>query len=184
MRSARTCALRCRRFFLYCSLRTRLRVMLAHRVSWAAISSRICSIDSTLICGRGFMPDALRRFSEVSRFDSRCVAAHFSQRVWPCMAAWPQLQRPCFLRSCRERAGCRLRFDGWDLGARVAFFGLVRVDFRRGADCVRLWDRLGINMVSVKSCGFVVRTPRSRGENDGRLCRAGCFRWSFAAQLA
>ena len=22
------------------------------------------------------------------------------------------------------------------------------------------------------------------GENDGRLCRAGCFRWSFAAQLA
>ena len=22
------------------------------------------------------------------------------------------------------------------------------------------------------------------GKNDGRLCRAGCFRWSFAAQLA
>ena len=22
------------------------------------------------------------------------------------------------------------------------------------------------------------------GENDGRLSRAGCFRWSFAAQLA
>ncbi len=163
MRSARTCALCCRRFFSHCSLRTRLRVMLAPRVSWAAISSRICSIDSTLICGRGFMPDALRRFSEVSRFDSRCVAAHFSQRVWPCMAARPQLHRPCFLRSCRERAGCRLRVDGWDLGARVAFFGLVRVDFRRGADFVRLWDCLGINMVSVKSCGFVVRTPVHAG---------------------
>ena len=28
------------------------------------------------------------------------------------------------------------------------------------------------------------RRPGSREENDGRLCRAGCFRWSFAAQLA
>ena len=64
------------------------------RVSWSAISFWICSINSASSNpGRGFMPFALRRFSEFCRFHSRCFTAHSAQRVWPlygCLAAAAQ----------------------------------------------------------------------------------------------
>ena len=40
----------------------------------------------------------------------------------------------------------------------------------------------GLGRMKVKS--KVPPIAQVCGENDGRLCRAGCFRWSFAAQLA
>ena len=115
--------------------------------------------NSALIRGLGFMPFALRRFSESSWFHSRCFSAQAGQRVCPWIVAWPQRHRPCSLRSCRVRAGV---FGAW-----TDFFGLVRVDFRREAGFVRLLScfrlcrrvRLGINMVSVKSRVFGGFTP-------------------------
>ena len=170
LRSARTCARCCWFFFLYSSLRTLLGVWLAPRVFWSAVSFWICSINSAPIRGRGFMPFALRRFSESCRCHSRCFSAHSAQRVCPCIAAWPQRHRPCSLRSCRVRAGF-LRFDG-------RCFGVGGAGFWCGADFVcllwRLWLarrlRLGMNMVSTKSCGFEVCIPAARG-NHRRLLR-------------
>ncbi len=156
LRSAQTCAQCCWFFFLYASLHTLLGVWLAPRVSWSAIAFWICSINSALIRGRGFMPFALRRFSEFCRFHSRCFSAHSAQRVCPCTAAWPQRHSPCSLRSCRVRAGFCLRVDGCGFGAWADFFWLGRVDFRLGPDFIRLRVRLGINIVSIKSCGFKV----------------------------
>ena len=163
LRSARTCARCCWFFFLYSSLRTLLGVWLTPRVFWSAVSFWICSINSAPIRGRGFMPFALRRFSESCRCHSRCFAAHSAQRVCPCTAAWPQRHRPCSLRSCRVRAGFCLRVDGCGFGAWAEFFWFGRVDFRLGPDFIRLRVRLGINMVSIKSCGFKVFIPVHAG---------------------
>ena len=163
MRSARTCARCCWFFFLDASLRTLLVVWLVPRVSWSAISFWICSINSAPIRGRGFMPFALRRFSEFCRFHSRCFAAHSAQRVCSCTAGWLQRHSPCSLRSCRVRAGFCLRVDGCGFGAWADFFWLGRVDFRLGPDFIRLRVRLGINMVSIKSCGFKVFIPVHAG---------------------
>ena len=163
LRSAQTCARCCWFFFLYASLRTLLGVWLAPRVSWSAISFWICSINSALIRGRGFMPFALRRFSEFCRFHSRCFSAHSAQRVCSCTAGWLQRHSPCSLRSCRVRAGFCLRVDGCGFGAWADFFWLGRVDFRLGPDFIRLRVRLGINIVSIKSCGFKVFIPACTG---------------------
>ena len=160
LRSARTCARCCWFFFLYASLRTLLGVWLVPRVSWSAISFWICSINSASSNrGRGFMPFALRRFSEFCRFHSRCFSAHSAQRVCSCTAGWLQRHSPCSLRSCRVRAGFCLRVDGCGFGAWADFFWLGRVDFRLGPDFIRLRVRLGINMVSIKSCGFKAFIP-------------------------
>ena len=171
LRSARTCALCCWFFFLYASLRTLLGVVFASRVSWAAISFRVCSINSALIRGRGLMPFALRRFSEFCRVHSRCFSTQSGQRVCSCTAGWLQRHSPCSLRSCRVRAGFCLRVDGCGFGAWADFFWLGRVDFRLGPDFIRLRVRLGINMVSIKSCGFKVFIPTPSGRNWLPSCR-------------
>ena len=111
------------------------------------------------------MPFALRRFSEFCRFHSRCFAAHSAQRVCSCTAGWLQRHSPCSLRSCRVSAGFCLRVDGCGFGAWADFFWLGRVDFRLGPDFIRLRVRLGINIVSIKSCGFKVFIPTPGGRN-------------------
>ena len=126
--------------------RTLLGVWLALGASRSAISFRICFSSSvSSFRGRGCAPRARLRFSAYSRCHARCFSAHLSQRVCPCIAAWPQRHRPCSLRSCCERAGFCLRFDGCDFGALTDFFLLVRVDLRFAVDFVRLQVRLGIN---------------------------------------
>ena len=192
LRSARTCARCCWFFFLCASLRTLLGVWLAPRISWSAISFWICSINSASSNrGRSLMPFALRRFSESCRVHSRCFSIQSGQRVCSCTAGWLQRHSPCSLRSCRVRAGFCLRVDGCGFGAWADFFWLGRVDFRLGPDFIRLRVRLGINMVSIKSCGFKVFIPTPSGRNWLPSCRPTppeaipgprtCVRWSTAS---
>ena len=73
---------------------------------------------------------------------------------------------------------------GFAVGLRLV--EAARVSLRGLVDS-RFWGRVlpelaGLGRMKVKS--KVPPIAQVCGENDGRLCRAGCFRWSFAAQLA
>ena len=109
------------------------------------------------------MPFALRRFSEFCRCHSRYFATQSGQRVCSCTAGWLQRHSPCSLRSCRVRAGFCLRVDGCGFGAWADFFWLGRVDLRLGPDFIRFRVRLGINVMSIKSCCFNVFIPVHTG---------------------